>query len=187
MAQDAVDKAVEVASLESKPCITKTVPMIGADKWEPAFFTVITQNFRRQKTTRDGDVVQAKFPSDVAQHLSHSYGTRSLKVAQLAQQKYGNRLATNYPYIEAEVVYACQEEYAVNAKDLISRRLRLAFLDSEVGKKVAPRVVNLMGDTLGWDEQRRTRELKEVLEYLIIFNAVPETTGGVTEGKIVQA
>ncbi|PRP80980.1 Glycerol-3-phosphate dehydrogenase SDP6 [Planoprotostelium fungivorum] len=188
MAQDVVDKAVEVGGLKDKagPCLTKKIPMIGGEKWEPAFFTVITQNYRRQKTTRDGQVVSAKFPSDVAQHLSHSYGTRSLRVAQLAQQKYGDRLANNYPYIEAEVVYACQEEYAVNARDLISRRLRLAFLDSEVGKRVAPRVVKLMGDTLKWDEERRASELKEVLEYLEIFNAVPEVKGNVTEGRIIQ-
>jgi len=190
MAQDVVDKAVEVGGLTVKnPCATKSIPIIGAEKWEPAFFTVITQNFRRAKTTRDGEIVQAKFPSDVARHLSHAYGTRSLRVAQIAQRKYGNRLATNYPYIEAEVVYACQEEYAVNARDLIARRLRLAFLDSEVGKKVAPRIVSLMGDTLGWDEERRQRELSEALEYLSIFNAVQQPKSGhhVTEGKIVQA
>jgi glycerol-3-phosphate dehydrogenase len=168
MAQDVVDKAIEVGGLTPKnPCVTYNMPVIGGEKWEPAFFTVITQNFRRAKTDRQtGKVIQAKFPSDVAQHLSHAYGTRSLRVAQIAQRKYGNRLATNYPYIEAEVVYACQEEYAVCAKDLISRRLRLAFLDSEVGKKVAPRIVNIMGDTLGWDDSRREKELADTLDYL---------------------
>lgn len=38
-------------------------------------------------------------------------------------------LAEGYPYLEAEVRYACRE-YAATVEDVLSRRTRLAFLNS---------------------------------------------------------
>ncbi|XP_047737218.1 glycerol-3-phosphate dehydrogenase, mitochondrial [Hyalella azteca] len=42
----------------------------------------------------------------------------------------GRRLHSGFPYIDAEVRYACRE-YAVTAVDIIARRLRLAFLNAK--------------------------------------------------------
>ncbi len=54
---------------------------------------------------------------DVAHHLSENYGDRSFAVASLAtlagrNWPLGKRLVPGYPFIEAEVRYACRQEYA---------------------------------------------------------------------------
>jgi glycerol-3-phosphate dehydrogenase len=73
---------------------------------------------------------------------------RALRVAQIAQEGYGNRLADGYPYLEAEVVYAVQEEMAVSAVDVLARRTRLAFLDTEAAALCMDRVISILDNTL---------------------------------------
>jgi glycerol-3-phosphate dehydrogenase len=51
MSQDAVDKAIEVGKLKPmRPCQTRRIKIIGAENWEPAFFTVIAQDFKVRKS-----------------------------------------------------------------------------------------------------------------------------------------
>ena len=70
-----------------------------------------------------------------------------------------------YPYIEAEVRYALQE-YAVNAVDVLARRMRLAFQDVDATKQALPRVVDIMGQELKWDPAERTRQTNMALKYV---------------------
>ena len=59
--------------------------------------------------------------TEVAQHLIHNYGDRAFAVAALATNTgrrwplMGVRLAYPHLYIEAEVRFACQREYACTA------------------------------------------------------------------------
>ncbi len=46
------------------------------------------------------------------------------------------RLYSKYPMLEAEVVFACRQEYACTAVDVLARRTRLAFLDSKAAELV---------------------------------------------------
>ncbi len=75
MAQDVVTTAVESGKLSAGECKTKDMQLIGAEHWDSAFFTILIQNYKRTKTTRTTRT-QVKFTSDIAQHLSNSYGTR---------------------------------------------------------------------------------------------------------------
>jgi glycerol-3-phosphate dehydrogenase len=91
---------------------------------------------------------------------------RALEVARLAQKRNGSRLHEGYPYLEAEVVYAVKEEMACTAVDVMARRLRLAFLDAEASYECAPKVIDIMGDILGWGEERKLDEMKMMDKYL---------------------
>jgi glycerol-3-phosphate dehydrogenase len=73
-------------------------------------------------------------PLAVAEHLSHNYGDKAGQLAALveARPRLAAPLATGFPFIEAEVVYAIKHEYAVTAVDVLARRTRLAFLHKEV-------------------------------------------------------
>lgn len=170
MAEETVDTVVKVGGFTNAgKCITHRFPLIGGENWDKAFFAVISQNYMRMKTSKNKASKEkglVRISSDIALHLSEAYGTRALKVAQIAQEGYGNRLADALPYLEAEVVYAVQEEMAVNAVDVVSRRLRLAFLDSEASNSSASRVVDIMGETLNWDESRKKKEMDELKYFL---------------------
>jgi len=67
---------------------------------------------------------------------------------------------SGYPYLDAEVVYAVRYEHAQTAADILCRRTRLAFLNSNAAHLTVDKVVNLMGDELNWTPERRKAEAK---------------------------
>jgi len=192
MAQNVVDKAIEVGSLKPlRGCQTKHLKLLGAENWDESFFAVIAQNYRRMKTSKvDHSKSLVRISSDIANHLSHSYGIRAERVAMLAENGLGDRLVSTssftfgsqlshqssflgdrrvhetLPYLEAEVCFAAQEEMACTAVDVLARRLRLAFLDIDAAILAVPRVVSILSDVLHWDEVRQRQECEETLQFL---------------------
>lgn len=75
MAEDTVNTAIKIGGLKPQyGCQTKKLKVLGAEDWEPAFFTVLTQNYSLKDSS--GKVTYSSIPSDIAEHLSRSYGTR---------------------------------------------------------------------------------------------------------------
>lgn len=101
--------------------------------------------------------------SSVAHRLAKAYGGRARDVLRISREELGElgrggRLVPGYPYIEAEVVYAARHEWALYADDILARRTRLAFLNKNATLRAIPRVVELMAQELGWDEDRQHEE-----------------------------
>jgi len=67
-------------------------------------------------------------------------------------------LASRYPYLEAEALYAARQEAACTVDDVLSRRTRLAFLDSAAALASVPRVAELMAGELNWSVAERHRQ-----------------------------
>lgn len=44
---------------------------------------------------------------------------------------------------------------AIKPNDFVCRRIPLAFIDEKVAIVILPRVVELMGETLGWSQELR--------------------------------
>jgi glycerol-3-phosphate dehydrogenase len=72
-----------------------------------------------------------------------------------------------YPYIEAEVRYACQREYASTVVDVIARRTRLSFLNCRATLEAVPRVIEIMASELGWSQERKKNEYAEAHAFLL--------------------
>lgn len=108
---------------------------------------------------------------DVAEHLVKTYGGRAWEVAAKCKPtgkrwpSHGIPLVTNYPYIEAEVRFACQE-YACTIEDILSRRTRLAFLNSEAAMEALPRVADIMAEELGWNKKVKKVQIEAAKAYL---------------------
>jgi len=68
------------------------------------------------------------------------------------------QLVNHHPVLEAEVVYAVRHELAERVIDVLARRTPLALLDTEAAKQAAPRVLEIMAEELGWDQQRCKEE-----------------------------
>ena len=70
--------------------------------------------------------------------------------------------------------------HKVYIDDVIARRTRLAFLNKEAAIKAIPKVVNLMGNELKWDPEKRKQESKKCIEYLHHFGGkipmIPDTS-----------
>jgi len=157
MAVDTVDATVEAAGLEAGPSMTDGLLLEGAHNWTPTMFIRLVQDLG--------------VDTQVAQHLSATYGDRAFSVGKMAQLTgmrwpiVGRRIHVDLPYIDAEVKYAVKE-YAATAVDIIARRLRLSFLNVQAAEESLPVIVQIMGDELGWDKKERERQTEEATTFL---------------------
>lgn len=183
MAEEAVDKAVEVFKLQPKPvtyvpdlagvngidpsvrlldgtCQTHRIRLVGAHGYSTTLFINLVQHFGL-------DV-------DVAKHLAADYGDRAWDVAALAAptdntEHYplrGQRLSSLYPFIDGEVRYAVRSEYAQTAVDVLARRTRLSFLNAQAALHALPNVIDIMAEELKWSEKRKQAEWKNTVTFL---------------------
>ncbi|KAG9048637.1 mitochondrial glycerol-3-phosphate dehydrogenase [Tulasnella sp. UAMH 9824] len=166
MAEEAVDEAVKVFDLKpTSGCLTRDVKLVGSDGWSPNMYIKLIQSFGVE--------------TEVAQHLAADYGDRAWTVLSYAAPTglrwplQGVRLNNSYPYIEAEVHYATQHEYAQTAIDFIARRSRLSFLNAGTALDVLPRVIQLMGDDLNWSTARRRTEWVKARDFLVSMGLPP--------------
>jgi len=160
MAQDTVDAAIKHFNLQpEKPkCQTDGLLLDGAEGFQPNMYIQLVQDY-------GVDV-------EVAQHLIHTYGSKAPMVAEMAALTgsrwpvVGRRLSEEFPYIEADVKYACQE-YACTVTDILARRLRIAFLNVHAAQEVIPRVAEIMAKELNWSNARVQEEIKNAEEFLV--------------------
>eukprot|EP00300_Choanocystis_sp_HF-7_P024357 c25786_g1_i1.p2 GENE.c25786_g1_i1~~c25786_g1_i1.p2 ORF type:complete len:421 (-),score=80.08 c25786_g1_i1:209-1288(-) len=162
MAEDAVSKAIAVGELEAGPCVTKRLKLLGGAGWNPNYHIHLIQGYGIEE--------------EIARHLSTHYGDQADVVATLMRESPANAqlLAPHYPYVEADVRIACRYEYARSATDVLGRRLRLAFLNRNVAAAVAPRIIAIMAEELGWDAERVHKENMRVDVFLATFGGPEE-------------
>ncbi|TDG42893.1 hypothetical protein AWZ03_010675 [Drosophila navojoa] len=157
MAVDAINTAIESCLLEphSDVSVSSNLLLDGAEN----FCCMLPL-----------DLVQAyDLPMDVAQHLAESYGSNApllLCPSYCPQPDSRQRLHPQFPYIQAEVIYACQREYACHVVDVIARRLRVAFVDAAAAQEMLPTVLEIMSEELGWDQQRQLKEMRMARKFL---------------------
>ena len=180
MAEDTVDEAIKVFGLQPRPvrnaphvsgtemiddgarldgsCQTHQVRLMGAHGYSKTLFINLIQHFGIE--------------TDVAKHLIEAYGDRAWTVAALSaptHQRFpvrGIRISPLYPFIDGEIRYGVRHEYAHTAVDVLARRTRLAFLNAQAALEALPGVIDLMGDELGWDRDRREMEWRDSMKFL---------------------
>lgn len=183
MAEEAVDEAIDVFGLKTRnvedvpdisgvggsglvsdgatldgSCQTHQVRLIGAHGFSKTLFINLIQHFGLE--------------TDVAKHLTESYGDRAWQVAALSSPTEvrfpvrGKRISALYPFIDGEIRYAVRHEYAQTAVDVLARRTRLAFLNAEAALESLPKVIDLMSEELKWDSQRKEVEYHDGINFL---------------------
>jgi len=183
MAEEAVDKAIEVFKLQTKPisyvpdiagvngvdpsvrlldgtCQTHRIRLVGAHGYSTTLFINLIQHFG--------------LDMDVAKHLAADYGDRAWDVAALAAPtdntehypRRGLRLSSLYPFIDGEVRYAVRSEYAQTPVDVLARRTRLSFLNAQAALHALPNVIDIMAEELDWSPQRKEAEWKDTVKFL---------------------
>ncbi|GFF26181.1 glycerol-3-phosphate dehydrogenase, mitochondrial [Aspergillus udagawae] len=200
MAEDAVDEAIKVFGLKTREvsqvpdisgvggsglvsdgavldgsCQTHQVRLIGAHGYSKTLFINLIQHFGLE--------------TDVAKHLTESYGDRAWQVAALSAPTdarfplRGRRISALYPFIDGEVRYAVRHEYAQTAVDVIARRTRLAFLNAEAALEALPGIIDLMGAELNWDDKRKEVEWKDSLSFLSSMG-LPKSLLGMSRSEV---
>lgn len=133
MAQDTLDKAIELGLLESRPCRTASFRIHG---------------YR---------------PSPDLSNPRYVYGSDEPALLALTAENeaYAERISDKYAYTVAEVVWAVRHEMARTVEDVLGRRVRLLFVDAREASKAAPLVARVMASELGHDAAWIDRQVRE--------------------------
>jgi glycerol-3-phosphate dehydrogenase len=91
------------------------------------------------------------------------YGTDEDLIVQLIGQNpmLSQKLVNGHDYMHAEVVWAIRNEMARTIEDVLSRRLRLLFLDATAAIEAAPAVADIFEKESGWSNKRKAEQLDE--------------------------
>lgn len=137
MAEELIDRAIQVGKLSSAPCSTQNLKLHG---WT------------------DEEVPAAAL---------RSYGSDIKGVEKLMEKspELSQPLHHDLPYCCAELVWAVRHEMARTVEDLLARRTRSLFLNAKASIAVAPQVARLLADELGKDREWIERQCKHYLTY----------------------
>jgi len=131
MAKDVVNKAIGIGHLETKNCLTETLPIHG-----------------------HLDNPDTKDPSSY-------YGTDLpfIKALEEKEPALKEKLHPSYPYTKGMVVWAVQQEMAMTVEDVLSRRTRLLLLDAGASIAAAPMIAELMAKELDESDEWKQRQI----------------------------
>ena len=136
MAEDTVDEAARLARLPERPCVTRTLRIHG------------------------------HHPDAGSLGALSVYGSDAGAIRELMREdpSLAAPLHPALPYVGAEVVWAVRREMARTVEDVLARRLRALFLNARAAVEMAPAVASLAARELGWDDERRRRQVEEFTE-----------------------
>lgn len=143
MAEDVIDKAAMVASLPEVRSNTENLKIHG-----------------HQKNNIDIDILSI-------------YGSDAVHIKELVLQnpELGDKIHPNYEFIKAQIVWAVKHEDAKTIEDILSRRIRLLFLDAQASMDATETVANILQKELNkdveWKQQQITSFLKHANKYLL--------------------
>ncbi len=156
MASDVIDAVLGAHAVRARPSRTADHRLVGAADRD--------QLDRLAADLGAGADLAAVSPG-AAERLVARHGSEAPDVLELGRSLDLVRpLVEGRPFLEAEVPWAARREIALSVDDVLTRRTRLSQELPDRGAAVAPRVADLLGDVLGWDEARRQREVETYLE-----------------------
>lgn len=149
MAEDVVDFVVR-ESHPTRPSLTESIPVLGG-----LGYAEIAERAEAIAAQRGWDEVRVD-------RLLSRYGTVLDHVLALIDEHpdLGRPLEAAPRYLRAEIVYAARAEGAVHLDDVLERRTRLSTEVRDRGVAAAEEVAALVAPELGWDDARRTAEVK---------------------------
>jgi len=168
MAEEVVNRIVDENTPECKTLETK---LFGGEGYTKSLSIELIQKYGLSQ--------------DVAEHLVKSYGARSWEVCELIQPsgksspespQFGHLIVENFPYIDADVVWACRE-YACTIEDVLSRRTRLAFLNKDAAMAAIPKIADIMAVELGWTAKVKQMQIEAAEKCVNSYGGrIPDTS-----------
>ncbi len=134
MAEDVIDHAILVGQLADVACKTVDLKLHGYQMGQ----------------------------DDILDSLS-VYGSDAQKinemVLELNQPSLLDQVHPDLPYRWADFLWAVRFEMANKLDDILSRRTRCLLCNAQASIEIAPQVADLVASELGWDEERKQKEI----------------------------
>ncbi len=111
--------------------------------------------------------------TDICQHLCSNYGSNARMVTDIVLENtdLGERLAPEFPFIAAEVVYTARYEMCCTIRDFMARRVRLEILNWQAAQQACNRVAGLLAGELGWSKEKLEQSISAYQNLLMGFMA----------------
>lgn len=133
MAKDTINKVFNQLSFSSTANSSLSlIPVVGGKDFD-------RNELDKQLVTNIDD-------EQIRSHLINYYGSRSLIIQEITKELGVERLTPKYPFITAEVVYVYRYEMAQKPEDILARRFRLSFLDSQTSQQLKERVSEIISN-----------------------------------------
>jgi glycerol-3-phosphate dehydrogenase len=135
MAQDTVDKMIELKKVSEATCVTKDMLIHGAN----------------------GTV-------DRSNHL-YIYGTDRKEIEKIIKENpaLGETLHPRLKFTKAEIIFAVRNEMARSIEDILARRVRVLFLDAKAAIEIAPMVGELLRKELDQTNEWRANQISDFI------------------------
>ncbi|HJP88383.1 MAG TPA: glycerol-3-phosphate dehydrogenase/oxidase [Candidatus Limnocylindrales bacterium] len=165
MARDVVSASLGSREAKRRPSGTAELPVVGAaPRDELAQIGSTLERPLREAAGVLGDP-RATWPARIAHRLASRHGRQAPEVVALGRElELLAPLGDGIDHLQAEVAWAARHELALTIDDVLARRMRLSQERPDRGASVAPRVAQILGDELGWDDARRAREVDAYLD-----------------------
>jgi glycerol-3-phosphate dehydrogenase len=147
MAEDFIDKAIEIGKIPDLPCKTVNLSIHG--------------NIPEEQVDRSKHV--------------YIYGSDIPAIKKLEQEtpEYAEKIHPDHEYTKAEVIWAVREEMAEKVEDVLARRVRLLFIDARAAIDSAKEVAKIMAKELGYDDawiEKETKEFQDLARGYLLVN-----------------
>ncbi|MFT4204395.1 MAG: glycerol-3-phosphate dehydrogenase/oxidase [Chitinophagaceae bacterium] len=141
MAEDTIDKAIELGEIPARKCVTEDLHIHGYD-------------------------TQVDHHSEL-----HFYGSdlKAIQEMEGREPALAERLLPEYAYTVANVVFAVRNEMAVKVEDVLARRFRLLFLDARAAVKASPKVADIIARELGKSPKWVDSEITEFAQLAKVY------------------
>ena len=138
VAEDSLDKVINIGKLPDKTCSTYDLPIHGSIK------------------TNNSD-----------DHL-YVYGSDKPKLQKLIddEPELGEKIHPNLDFLKVEVLWAARNEMARTVEDVLARRVRVLFLDARSSIEMAPEVAKILAKELNKDKQWEEQQVADFTESL---------------------
>jgi len=150
MARDAVDHALGERA-EQMPSVTDRTPIAGAEHFE--------------EVERESAFWSERFGWNDAMvaHLLRRFGDKAREIVEICEKDEANAkpLGAAPDYLRAEIVHAVTHEGALHIDDILARRTHIAFQVADRGIAAVEEVTSIVAPLLGWDGDRRDREVRK--------------------------
>ena len=119
------------------------------------------ENFDDWKKRIFGDCTVLGVDRETAENGIRRYGSCFKHIHELIRgnRLLGGRILPDLPFCKAEIIHAVKNEMAVTLNDVLRRRIPILLL-AQPQKAVLKDVINLVGPTAGWTQERCQQELE---------------------------
>ncbi|HUX94566.1 MAG TPA: glycerol-3-phosphate dehydrogenase/oxidase [Bacteroidales bacterium] len=137
MAEETLDRAVKAGLLEKRKCLTRNLKLTDRN---------MLKDIGRLKIYGEGyDEIEKMITEDPGSGLP---------------------LHKDLPYTRAEILWICKNEMPLHLDDVLARRTRAILLNARASAEIAPDVVGIMAEKLGYDSNWQKKELESYNELI---------------------